>query len=268
MQQVLKNHLIILLLVVMAPLQAAMASDDRIDELLTVSGFDMQIQQMPDVLKMTLNHEQQLPLNLKKAFISAIDTSFDAQKFKNGVTTRLKTNLSEQDLSTILAWYETPEAQKITAEENAASTPEAMMDMQMKAPTLIGDKDRMAFARRVDSLMGATDSAMSTQEYIGIAILSAMAATSADAAGTDMDIMKSMLSSQMAQQRQLVSDQIAVQTVYTYRNIDDTTLANYEKVLNQPAFINFYRSALEGMNRSFEGFISDWTYQLAQSGAL
>ena len=268
MSKALMSRFVIIFLSSLLAFQTAWAGNEKFDQLLSVSGFDQQIQHIPAIMKMAFSQDQQLPTNVKKAFIDAVDGTFQPATFKNNVTSRLQNRLSDQDLNTLMAWYNTPTAHKITAEENAASTPEALVDMQLQAPNLMNEKNRMAFARRLDELTGTTDSAMSIQEYTGIAILSAMASSSSNAASGDMDTIKAMLSSQLAQQRQIIADQIAVQMVYTYRNIDDATLASYEKTLQQPAFTRFYRTAQEGINRGFEDFISDWTNQLAQSGAL
>lgn len=257
-----------LLLALLTPV-SAWSGNSQVSKLMDISGINDQIQMLPEMMKLSFSgpDAQNLPPKAQKTFINAVDQSFKAKQFEQTVEKQLAQDLSAKELDNILAWYETSQAKTITAAEKAASTPEGMVDMQMQAASLMQNSNRMAFARRIDDLMGATDAAMSLQEYTGIAMLSAMASSEAGA-GMDMEMMKQLLSAQMEQQKQMVSDQIAVQMVYTYRNIDDAMLADYEKTLKTPAFKKFYQSGMKAMNRGTENFITEWADLIASSDAL
>jgi len=259
-----------LLLALLTP-TSTWAGNSQVHKLMDITGITDQIRVLPEIMKLSFSgagsQGASLPPAAQQAFVNAIDQSFHIQKFEQTVENQLAKDLSPQDLTTLLDWYKTGPAKTIIAAEKAAITPEAMVDMQMQAATLMKNSSRMAFARRLDGLMGATDSAMSMQEYTGIAMLSAMASSQAGGA-MDMDMMKQLLSTQLEQQQQMVADQIAVQIVYTYRNLDDATLEDYEKTLKPPAFKKFYQSGMSAMNRGTENFITDWADVVAASDVL
>lgn len=266
MIKILKHFTATLLLCVFLPTSPSWADASAHQQLMDVSGFSEQIKHFPAIMKLSFSDAggQALSPQTQQTFINAVDKAFNTNHFEQTVRSQLEKDLSREDIDLILAWYETDVAKKITAAESAASTPESMVDMQMNAAKLMGNTERMAFARRIDALVGMTESAMSMQEYIGIAMLSAMASTQVNNASMDMDTMKQMLDAQMGQQRQMLSDQIAIQLVYTYQNLNDATLSGYEHTLAKPAFKAFYQSGLSAMNRGMEIFITDWADIIAQ----
>ena len=61
-----------------------------------------------------------------------------------------------------------------------------------------------------------------------------------------------------------VQQLVLVSFVYSYKDVDDESLAAYEAFLNRPETMKFNDSTIAGLNSGFEKVVADWADGLAE----
>ncbi len=252
------------LLVFAGTASAAGLSDDSLNKLLDLSGIDKQIGAFPDLLKLGVDRAQaaakaqaaqggqQAPLSdqdfsdLKTAMVDA----FQPGPLLQSTGGAIRKKVTEPEATKLIAWFESDLGKKITQAEVDASTPAAQQDMINQAQTLLGDKDRMAFAQKLDKLLHATDERIKFQERNATAMLTAVSAKQnpgQQVSADDVKKLKQKIATALEHSRPNLEMATAVSFAYTYRNIDMESLNKYSAFLSSPAARHFYDSSRAGM---------------------
>lgn len=241
--------------------------DDSVRKLLDLSGLTMQINQFPGLIKTGLEQAHQqgaaIPDAEFAAMLKSADESILPSEILEGIRISIKNSISEAQAKDVLAWYESDLGKQITAAEENASTPDAYQEMMQKAQSLLSDTERVAFAKRLDTLMSSTDMTMSIQEFSGLAVFSAIMTAMQPGVPLNVDPFKAQMAATRSQTRAAVEQMVVVSFVYSYQAIDLESLKKYEDFLSTPSATKFNKTVTDSMNREFSSAISKWADELA-----
>ncbi len=228
-------------------------SDDSVDKLLKLSGVKDGLSQIQDSIKAGAEQARQKEKATKQVMSDsefrkvrgAMVDAFAPSVTLQAVRTEIKNKVSDADAKELLAWYESDLGKKITKAEKNGSTPSALKKMNEQAQSLMADKKRVQFAKKLDSLLKLTDLALQRQEDIGAAVYVAYSA----AANKTPNIkqFKSAVAPKLKEVRPNVEQFIILATTYTYKDIDPADLDKYLAFLKQRSTKRFNDSILKGM---------------------
>lgn len=260
--------LAILIFTVPPSLQAQDKGTD-IDRLLELSGISKQVDQFPELIKAgmrqaRLDGELISETDFDTMLIRTDDTILPAE-ILGEVRSALLESLSDDDIEQLLSWYRSDLGREINALEEKAGSQEAFAQMEQRAAELLADSDRVAFARRIDRMVGATELTMSIQEYTGLAVFSAITlALRPDTAQQEIDDFRELMAGMRPQFREPTERMVTVSFVYTYLPLDDEKLERFETFLTHPHTTRFNRTVASGLGRGLARSIDRWARALAQ----
>lgn len=264
-----RKFLLAALLIAIHPLSHGAASDADIDRILEFAGITEQVEQFPELIKAGMKQARlDGDLISKSDFDSMLirtdDTILPAEIIGE-VRAELRESLGEDDIDELLDWYRSDLGREITALEEKAGSPEAFEHMSQQAPELLARTERVEFARRVDSIVGATDLTLSIQEYTGIAVFSAITlALRPESAYQEIQRFREQMASLRPQFREPTERMVVVSFVYTYLPLDEQKLERFEAFLTRPVTERFNRAMGAGLGRGLGKSIDKWARALAK----
>jgi len=240
----------------------AAPSQESVERLLEASGLVKQVGEFPDQLRMGfaqgLEQGAQLPDELGQAMLESIDRAVLPSVILQDIATSVSAALTETEIQGLLQWYDTDTGRAITRAEEQASTPEASREMMEKAEELLADSERVEAAFRLDRLIGATDMIMGMQKSSTLAVSSAMMQAMAPEVPVNVEEFEAGWASVAGQMRLQLQQMVVLSFVYTYRSIDDDSLASYEEFLGQPAAQVFHKASMDGMTKGVDRAVTAW----------
>lgn len=267
MKTQMPKFLFVFLMSIFCSLCVASPEENSLDRLLLLSGITKQVGQFPSVLKAGIMYGAQQANHVSDDDITMILDSVDGAILPSVVLDEIRESLEKslnvEDVATLLAWYESDVARRITAAEESASTPEAYHEMMNTTQQLLANTERVQVANRLDKLVGATDMNVKMQEFMGVAVYSAIMIAMAPDQALSLDAYKLQMAAIAPQMRAGMEQLVTLSLVYSYQHIDDDSLARYEAFLNLPRTRNFNDSAVSGLNRGFEKIVASWAIDIA-----
>lgn len=233
--------------------------EDLVKKYIKLSGIGEVISSFPDQIssisaQRLLTSEQP---DLEKKVAAILKDSFDVKRSEENLYAFLLENTQVGFLEKAVQWGETPLAQKINAEEVAASKPESqagllryMADLQEAPPS----EARIAIIHEFEKTTGLSD--LSTQiiiemvrgmvESVNLALPEDKRQTQ-DQVDEEIEKIKSTI-------RGSIREQIILTSFYSYRNISDGELAQY---------IEFYKSdtgktEIDVSSKAFTHVLKQW----------
>ncbi len=263
------KFLVIFFLMLVSSLGRAAVSIDTVNRILEESGLKGQVEQFPGMVKSGLAQarEQGHPISesVYQNLLSSIDGAVVPEDIMAEVRGTLLKALQPQEAQQLLAWYQSPLGKEVTQAEVAATTPQAYQQMMNQIDTLMQDKNRVQFARIMDELVGGTDMAVHLQEYMRIAVYSAVMAANHPGAPLDIEPFKAQMEAASGQMRAETEKFIILSTVYAYRNISLSKLEQYETYLMSPLAREFHKVVGRGLSQGLEVAVSKLANALVTS---
>lgn len=248
-------------------LSLASPNESNLERLFLLSGITKQVGEFPGLVKAGFMQGVQqgasIPENEISLMLDSADKTILPSVILDEIQLSLEKSLSNEDVETLLKWYESDIGKSITSAEENASTPEAYQNMINSAQQLLTNTKRVEVATRLDELIGATDITMEMQEFSGMAVYSAIMTAMAPDQELNIDAYKSQVAAMEHQMRANIQQLVIVSFVYSYQHIDDDSLAKYEDFLNRPITKKFNESVIKGLNRGFEKVVASWASDLA-----
>ena len=245
----------------------ASTKENNLDKLFLLSGITKQVSELPGLVKTGFIQGVQQGTAISENEISLMLESADKTILPSVILDEIKysleKSLSNEDIESLLKWYESDIGESITAAEEKASTPEAYQQMMNSAQQLLENTKRVEVAARLDELLGATDMTMEIQKFSGVAIYSAIVTAMAPDQELNIDAYKSQMAAVEPQMRANIQQLVIVSFVYSYQQIDDDSLAKYETFLNRSVTKNFNNSTIKGLSRGFEKVVANWANDIA-----
>lgn len=214
------------------------------NQLMTRSGYVEQMKQIPDMFEGMMGAQlQQLGDDIDaddlQTILGMVRESYQAKIVVTSAEEVLAEKLNEDEAQALKTWFNTPLGKKISRLEVEASTAEAQQDMQMNAATLMANQKRLAFAKRVEKLINATDGALATLRYASLAGMSATSAMQPEDKRPGMEFLEAQIDSQLPAIRVQIEQAMWLNLVYPYRSLTDAELEAYENFLKTPAALKY-----------------------------
>lgn len=235
---------------------AAPISDARLDKVMALSGIERQIGALPAVVKGAVDGaraqaQSQENSNLTDADFDALKEgmgkAFEADPILKVTRDEIRKKVSEADAKQLIAWFESDLGGKVIQAEVDATTPEARKDIAQQAKSLMADKERMAFARKVERLLHATDETLKFQERTVVALYTAVAARMNPDQKLDVKAYRAQVKAALQKARPSFEKATLLGFAYTYRNLSKAEREQYVKFLARPATRRFNDAALNGL---------------------
>ena len=213
-------------------------------ELLEKSGMEAVIEELPKhYLSGLAENKGEMPPELFTALSSAGLKAYDPRKMKSRVLSNLQRDFDNQRMQVVMDWLNSPLGQKITALENAASTPEAAQEMIGYVKELQrrpASQSRLALVQRLDT---ATSSSEKSAEIILVTLLGT--ATAMDAIlPKERQVGAARIRQQMELKRPEVltgcRQMMRIGFLYTYRTLTDHELERYVTFAESEAGRNYH----------------------------
>jgi hypothetical protein len=241
--------------------QAAGLSDDTLNKLMDLSGINKQVGSFPEMIQAGVDQaaaqakaqaaaQQKPPVLSDQDFgelKTAMGDAFQAGPILQSTGDAIRKKVTEPDAKELIGWFESDLGKKLTQAEIDSSSAAAQQDMMSQAQTLLADKERMAFAHKLDKLLHATDERMAFQKRNATAMFTAVSAKLHPDQPADVKAFQQKLDAALKQARPNIEMATLVSFAYTYRNIDVADLKKYGKFLERPAARRFNDSARSGM---------------------
>lgn len=240
--------------------------ENNIDRLMTLSGLKTQVTSFPGQVKAgVLQGASQGGIGEAQVsrILESVDNTIMPAVILREIRSSLAASLSDEETENLLKWYESDVGRRVTAAEEAASTPEAYEKMMQNAQMLMENDKRVQMAMRIDELVGATKMGMEMQDSTSVAIYSAMMAATAPGQPVNIEDYEKEMEKLEPQMREQMQSLVIVSFLHTYQSISDDGMAKYEAFLSRPTTKKFNDSALSGLARGFDEVVKDLAGELA-----
>ena len=210
------------------------------------SGLSEMISQFPVLLKEGIQQgaEQsgaQSSGNNQKMIMQIgqiIDQAFVVSESIEGIRNELSTQLTEQELISVLEWLNSPLGKKITQMEVDVMSSEAYNDMQSQLLSLqerYRGSERERLFERFDKATNATEASLETAIAVQLTLASAMSASSNNPQMPSYEELKQSIEANRFMMRGVIGQQVFANYIYTYQKLTDDELKAYVDFASTPA---------------------------------
>ena len=271
----MKNHKYIfnalfILCVLFSNFTQASPDEVSIKKLLKLSGLTAAIEQFPQMISEGFfegfAEEVTVTDDEKKVLMDDINQSFNASIFLNQIQSRVEKDLNQDELMTLLKWYESDLGKLITKAELKSTTDSAYNEIMSNAIALMKDTKRLEMAKKFDELLDQTNRAMKLQKKIALSvttgIISSLESEQSDKLLAEFE---AEIAGMEAMMRIATQQYIYVSFIYTYQDINDSDLGEYVTFLESNTYKKFDNAILDGLDNGFDVAIPNFTKTLAST---
>lgn len=253
---------------------AASSKNDLIAELFVKSGMDRQLQQMPLVFQagfdQAVNNDDRL-LKLPKHILSSmrelIVESYATSFLEKIIKEQLAARLTENEIRDVLKWLQSPLGKKCSQLEEAASTPEAITQMQAYAGQFQHSpppQKRLKLIQQLDSATKATETAVEVAMNTQLSVAIAVVLTLPKENQKPILALKKEIEQTRSQLERIMRTQILISFLYTYRSLTESELEQYLKFTASTVGEKYNLAGMNGFKKGLlEGSIK-WGKAIAK----
>ena len=221
-------------------------SEALANEVIQQSGLSVMISQFPVLLKEGIQqggeqsgeegsgNNQKMIMQISQI----IDQAFVVSESIEGISAELSTELTEQELLSVLEWLNSPLGKKITQMEIDIMSSEAYKDMQSQLLSLqekYRGSERERLFERFDKATNATEASLETAIAVQLTLASAMSASSNNPQMPSYEELKQSIESNRFMMRGVIGQQVFANYLYTYQKLTDDELEAYINFVSTPA---------------------------------
>lgn len=135
--------------------------------------------------------------------------------------------------------------------------------MMSDAESLLADQERVGIANTLDELTHSTDRAIQIGENAEMAVFTALSKAINPEKPVPVEAFKSQMSAQKQQIRTETKQMVTISSVYTYKDIDISSLKKYIEFNERPNTQKFNNSVMKGMDAAFNQAIDNLAASMA-----
>jgi hypothetical protein len=214
---------------------AAVDREALVKDLIKLSGLEQQIKQIPQQVLIGFEKDgKKLPPAQYQTLRRMLNQSFNPVALQTHVHKRLRAELDPVVAKKSLEWLKSDLGRRITKLEEAASTPQALKELQGYAAHLKASppsQERLTLARQVDFATHATENNVEIIEASTFSIAAAMDATLPQDKRQGQDRLRILTDRQRPKWREASQDMTLVSLLYTYQRLTDQELERYVEFL-------------------------------------
>lgn len=246
------------------PSQAAITKAS-LAELLTLSGYERQIMDLPSQLKQGVEQgiAQRDPDNAVK-LAASIEQFVDVKKMRHNLELKVQAILTQADVDQLLVWYRSELGKKITAAEVKAGTMDAFTQMQQQLPELMKNAERVALAKQMDVLIRGTEQAMQMQESVMRAVFSSIMKSQAPDMPVNAAFIEQQLEPAKAQMRPATQQMMVAMGAFTYQTINVGDVERYIAFLQQAPTKKLLLASEQSLTKDLALGMSAWAADLGK----
>ncbi|EPJ48977.1 MAG: hypothetical protein OFPI_26760 [Osedax symbiont Rs2] len=237
-----------------------------LNKILISSGITAQLNQFPELIKQGLNAaakpNQQIPAPMIKMMASTVDDSILASEILDGVALAIKHSLSQEQAQQVLHWYESELGSKITLAELNASSNSTFRQIIKQSKNLLLNTKLVNFAKRIDTLYAVTDTTMDMQNISGAGIYMVVMTALHPSGRASISQYNTYLNASKKQLRAAIEQVIILSFVYSYKDLSEQQLSEYEVFLTNEATIKFHRAVVSSINTQMSISVAKWADSL------
>lgn len=207
------------------------AKNTVIEQIMAESGLNKMIEQLPAMVAMGFDQQQPPPIKRDEyeKFRDVLLQTFEADRIRKTIIDHLNEQYEPKRFSEFLTLIRTPLAQKMTALEMEANTPQAQQEMMQMGNIIMGQAspDRLELARRLDEATSATETALDMQMMMSEAIMTNMNKILPQAQRMTEAQLEQMLERIRLQSVFPARQYTQLSIVYMYRSVSDEELGQY-----------------------------------------
>ncbi|WP_250656664.1 DUF2059 domain-containing protein [Alkalimarinus coralli] len=218
------------------------------------SGLTEMIHQFPALLKEGVQQgaaqsggaNQKMVMQISQI----IDQAFGINESIEIIRSDLSSQLTENELTAVLEWLESPLGKKITRMEVAAMSSDAFREMESQLPGLqkkYRGSEREKLFQSFDKSTNATEASIETAIAVQLTLASAMAASSSSPQMPSYEYLKKSIEDNRFMMRGVIGQQVFANYLYTYQNLTDEELKAYVDFTASPAGNHYSRVVNESI---------------------
>lgn len=202
-----------------------------INQIMSVSGMDEMIEQLPAGVAMGFDQQPPPPVNQAEyeRFRQAYLQTFDPVKIRQTVVDHFSRHYEPQRFAELLEVLNTPLALKMKALEVQANTPQAQQEMMQMGNIIMGQASpsRLALVQQLDAAQKATETMIDVQLMTTRAMMEGMNTLAPPEQQVTKEQQGQMLEQLRAQSLYPARQFVYLSLVYTYRTVSDEELGEY-----------------------------------------
>lgn len=260
------------MLVMAMTLTGKAQAEDRVLQLMEITGLNAQINAYPEAIKLGiqdgLNDNPEISPEQGQQLLASVDDNIVPAEILKRIKAQLSSKLANSDIDHLMSWYQSDLGLALTQAEEQASQPEAQQALLQQAESLMANSERVAMAQRIDQLVGATEMSVQIQKNTGKAVFNAIMKLASPEEAVDPAFFDAQIAMMEPQIRENIQQYITLTFVYTYQNFDLEKLGQYEKFLATPEARKFYATTTVALNKSLEKSVGNWAAAFAKAVKL
>ena len=230
------------------PANANTNRDALLNTLMEKSGINATLTHFPQNLKSIAARQKPSKCTPPHSqhFAMAVDGAFDAKTLTHNMRSKLHDTMSVGDMQQILAWLNTPLGAKITALENEASSPQALLATQEQFAALSLDSARVA---QLEQLIDATNMvaySTSLAEKMQVSVVKAIMHNSLQQ--TSLQELQLNIEKNHSSLRGIIQRELQMSGLYTYQSLSNTELQQYIDFIKSPIGQKYHTTTTIALN--------------------
>jgi hypothetical protein len=205
-----------------------------IEQIMSVSGMNEMIEQLPASVAMGFDQQPPPPVNRGEyeKFRTAYLQTFEPARVRAAIVSHLDRHYEPERYAELLALLKTPLAQQMKLLEVEAGRPEAQQEMMQMANIIMGQASpaRLALAQQLDEAQKAAQSMIDVQLMMARAMMEGMNRLAPPEQKITAEQQAQMLEQMRAQSLYPARQFVHLGMVYTYRTVSDEVLGDYLKL--------------------------------------
>ena len=224
----------ILLLLLPLTAGAEKPKDAALRELLTISGTEKQLEQLPLIIEdgftranQTKDPSQRLPDDLMREMKSSMHDAFAVTTLKEIALSELRGSLTDGDAKELLGWFRSPLGRRIARLEEDASTPEGVAESQKYASQIQNSPSlgaRLAILKELDDAAKISENSVEIAVGTEVAVSLAIASTIPEDRRPSIEDIRGQLEKDRLNLETIVRSASLASLLYTYRSLTDQEL--------------------------------------------
>ena len=235
-------------------------NDALIQALYVKSGLEKQVEQVPLLIRAGLDQEvlendriKRMPRKAIAAISGALQEAFAPDSLKKTILGEVRENLTIEDVTKVLEWLDSPIGRKCTQLEEAASTPEALVEIQQYAAQLQNSTptaDRLRILRKLDSALKATETNVEIAINIQLGVAAAIIALLPLEQQRPLADIPAEIEKNRPHIEAVMRQQTLVFLLYAYRSITNAELERYIEFATSPTGSKYHVVAISGLKKA------------------
>jgi hypothetical protein len=231
-------------------------TDALFDELMHKSGLWLQLAQVEPMMQVGISQAHAtagtLPPEDLQRLQKAVAATYAADDLRTAASNRLSATLSRQDAEAVLGWLSSDLGRRITALEEAGSSPNEAANRQENGPRILAALSA-ARRKRVEHLANATLSAESAADLTintMMGILHGLAAGAPGATRDTIDDLKAKLGPQRDRFVEVFRPRIVAEFAAMYQPLSDHELDEYIAFCDSPLGRRYVAASLAALDQA------------------